>query len=502
MSFIIDLKPISFHSIVNTAIQKTKLELSSEVITVVEKNRAFLESKINESKNAYYGINTGFGSLCNVAIDHSALSTLQKNLVVSHACGMGEEVPSEIVRLIFLLKIINLSKGYSGIRLKLLQHMVDVYNAGILPIIYTQGSLGASGDLAPLAHLSCTLIGYGQCTNGEGIRMSSDEALKHAGLKPIELAAKEGIALLNGTQFSLAYATFIVSKCHSFWPLLNLITALSLEGYACDLTPFHHLLHQIRPHQGQIKVATEIYELLCDSEMRTRKKVSVQDPYSFRCIPQVHGASWGALMHITEIINVELNAVTDNPMIFHESDEILSGGNFHAQPLALALDYLAIALSELASISERRIYQLINGDRGLSPFLTNEPGLNSGYMIAQYTSASIVSQNKQLCMPASVDSIVSSKGQEDHVSMAANAATKCLHVWNNLLSVFSIEWNVSTQAIDQRMPVSLNAKVKECYEYLRKFVPTLGEDRLLHDDFTVSRDLINKYIDSQPNGFK
>lgn len=491
MTYTIDRLDTDIRTIVSVALSDAKLSLSPSVMERVNQNRAYLDGKIDNSDTAFYGINTGFGSLCNVVIDKSSLATLQKNLVLSHACGMGQEVPREIVKLILLLKIVNLSKGKSGIRLNLLQHMLDVYNAGITPVIFTQGSLGASGDLAPLAHLSCTLIGYGEAYDKNGNKVPSAQALKDASLNPIELAAKEGIALLNGTQFSLAYALYIVHHTHALWPLMTKITALSAEGFACDISPFNKLLHEIRPHAGQLKVAAEMYSLLSDSEMRTMEKLSVQDPYSFRCIPQVHGASWGVLQHVTDVVLTELNSVTDNPMVFDEEDELLSGGNFHAQPLALALDYLAIGLSELASISERRTYQLINGDRGLTPFLTGDAGLNSGYMIAQYTAASIVSQNKQLCSPASVDSIVSSKGQEDHVSMAANAATKCLQVWNNLLSVIAIEWNVAAQAIDQRMPVKLNPEIDSCHKTIRNIVPSLGQDRLLHDDLSKTRSLIS-----------
>jgi histidine ammonia-lyase len=490
MTYTIDRNDVDISTIVSLSMSNTKLTLSAGLQDRINQNRDYLDTKINNTDIAFYGINTGFGSLCNVVIDKSSLAKLQKNLVLSHACGMGSEVPRDIVRLIFLLKIINLSKGNSGIRLQLLQHMVDVYNAGITPVMFTQGSLGASGDLAPLAHLSCTLIGYGDAIDQSGNKIPAHQALKEALLNPIELAAKEGIALLNGTQFSLAYAMFVVHNTHLFWPVMTKITALSAEGFACDISPFNKLLHNIRPHSGQLKVAADMHALLSNSEMRTIDKVSVQDPYSFRCIPQVHGASWGVLQHVTDVVQIELNSVTDNPMVFDEDDVILSGGNFHAQPLALALDYLAIGLAELASISERRTYQLINGERGLTPFLTPNAGLNSGYMIAQYTAASIVSQNKQLCTPASVDSIVSSKGQEDHVSMAANAATKCIQVWDNLLSVVAIEWNVAAQAVDQRMPIRLNTEVESCHKSIRKVVQKLEEDRLLQDDLKATRELI------------
>jgi histidine ammonia-lyase len=489
MSIIIHHNDIDIPQAYTIAHSKSTISLSDETKQLINKNRQYLDRKIGQSDRLIYGINTGFGSLCNVVISDDELERLQRNLVLSHACGMGDKVPLEIVRLIFLLKILNLSKAASGVRLQLIEHMIMVYNADIMPVIYTQGSLGASGDLAPLSHLAACLIGEGQCYyNGQIV--DSHVALANSEISPIILGAKEGIALLNGTQFSLAYAIHILHHMHQLWSPMTTITAMSIDTFLCDITPYHYLLHHIRPHTGQIKVASELYSILEDSPLRNVEKSSVQDPYSFRCIPQVMGASWGAILHITEVVTIELNAVTDNPMVFDEADLIMSGGNFHAQPLALALDYLAIAIAELASISERRIYQLINGDRGLPPFLTRNAGINSGYMIAQYTAASIVSQNKQYCTPASVDSIVSSKGQEDHVSMAANAATKCIHVMHNWISVLAIEWNVAAQALDMRRPHHSAPSIERFYNELRHVVPTLGEDRFLHDDLTVTRGLL------------
>jgi histidine ammonia-lyase len=493
MSTVISHHDIDLHRVFSIAKSHAKLSLDSSTREKIATNRAYLDAKISASGSLHYGINTGFGSLCNVRISEDELSLLQRNLVLSHACGMGDLVPQEIVRLIFLLKILNLSKGASGVRTQLIDHMIAVYNADIMPKIFNQGSLGASGDLAPLSHLAATLIGEGECYYEDRIIKSSD-ALHLAGINPISLSAKEGIALLNGTQFSLAYSIYILYHIEVLWKPITTVAAMSSDAFLCDIAPFHRLLHEIRPHSGQLKVAAEMHELLVKSQLRTIEKSSVQDPYSFRCTPQVLGASWGAISHVHDVVQTELNSVTDNPMVFDGDDLILSGGNFHAQPLALGLDYLAIAIAEIASISERRIYQLINGDRGLPAFLTRDAGLNSGYMIAQYTAASIVSQNKQYCTPASVDSIVSSKGQEDHVSMAANGATKCHKVLDNVISVIAIEWNVAAQALDMRRPNKSSPEIEGLYQLLRTKVPTLESDRYLHDDLMATRLLLLKMV--------
>jgi histidine ammonia-lyase len=480
--------------IVCNAVKKNySVTLSDNVTQRITKNRAYLENKMKDPEAVIYGINTGFGSLCNVRISDENLGKLQENLVLSHACGMGEPVPESICKTIHLLKIINLSYGYSGIRIELMHKLIEIYNAGIIPVIYQQGSLGASGDLAPLAHLSLVLIGKGKVYLNHEI-ISSSEALKIKNIDSIALKSKEGLALLNGTQFSLAYSSVIIYEAQKLFHLANKIAALSMDAFVCDIAPFDHLLHDIRPHEGQRIAANEIHGLLENSPLRNMKQLSVQDPYSFRCVPQVHGASFQAIQHAQSIINTEINAVTDNPIVFDEADKILSGGNFHAQPLALVLDYLAIALSELGSISERRVYQLINGDRGLPPFLTKYPGLDSGFMIAQYTAASIASQNKQYCTPASVDSIISSKGQEDHVSMAANAATKGYKVLQNLKSLLAIELLTASQALEFRRPEMSSPPLEEMMTEIRKIIPVLEEDRLMHDDLVKAESLINKWI--------
>ncbi|HRO08021.1 MAG TPA: histidine ammonia-lyase [Saprospiraceae bacterium] len=491
--FIIDGTIISPETIKNIITLQQTISLSDSVKSKITANRSYLEQKLSNPDTIIYGINTGFGSLCNVRVDDKNLGILQENLVRSHACGMGEKVPQEISRLIHLLKIINLAHGYSGIRLELLQKLTDIYNSNIVPVIYQQGSLGASGDLAPLAHLSLPLLGEGTVWY-KNEEVSASEALKMANITPIELKSKEGLALLNGTQFSLAYATDLVTKAEKLIHIINKVSALSMDAYLCDIAPFNHLLHDIRPHKGQQLTAKAIFDLLSKSELRHVEKQSIQDPYSFRCVPQVHGASWTAIQHAKDVIHTEINAATDNPMVFDKEDVVLSGGNFHAQPLALVLDYLAIALAELGNISERRVYQLINGDRGLPAFLTKYPGLDSGFMIVQYTAASIVSQSKQYCTPASVDSIVSSKGQEDHVSMAANAATKCAKVMDNLISLIAIELLTAGQALEFRRPSRSCQELESMFAELRAEIPVLEQDRIMHTDMVKAVALVKSWI--------
>lgn len=491
--FIIDGSSIIPETLISAVSNNQKIILDEGLIHKINSNRAYLEKKLSNPETIIYGINTGFGSLCNVRITDENLGKLQENLVRSHACGMGDKVPKDICQLIHLLKIVNLAHGYSGVRLELIQKLIDLYNVGIFPVIYQQGSLGASGDLAPLAHLSLLLLGEGNVYY-KNEEIPTAKALQAEHISTLSLKSKEGLALLNGTQFSLAYATDIVSKAKKLFHLANKISALSMDAYICDIAPFNHLLHDIRPHKGQIITAREIYAILRDSDIRKIKKQSIQDPYSFRCVPQVHGASWTAINHALEVFTTEINSATDNPMVFDKEDQILSGGNFHAQPLALVLDYLAIALAELGNISERRVYQLVNGDRELPAFLTKYPGLHSGFMIVQYTAASIVSQNKQYCTPASVDSIVSSKGQEDHVSMAANAATKCAKVLDNLITLLGIELLTAAQAFEFRRPQRSSPELEKMFDELREVVPALEEDRIMHDDMMLAQSLIKKWI--------
>lgn len=461
--------------------QHKSIALSEEAKVNIAKCREYLDQKMQNNEKPIYGINTGFGSLCNVKVEAADLSQLQVNLVKSHACGTGPEVPRAIVKIMLLLKIQSLSYGYSGVQLETVQRLIDFYNHDILPVIYTQGSLGASGDLAPLAHLSLPLIGEGEVWfNGK--RVHGRQMLSAMGWQPITLQSKEGLALLNGTQFMSAYGVYVLLKASKYSYLADLIATLSLEAFDGRPEPFNELIHYVRPHKGQVVTAARVLEFLDGSELINQPKEHVQDPYSFRCIPQVHGASKDAIEYARKVFKTEINSVTDNPNVFVQDDLILSGGNFHGQPLALALDFLGIAIAELGSISERRTYQLIAGLRGLPPFLVKSPGLNSGFMIPQYTAASIVSQNKQLATPASVDSIVSSNGQEDHVSMGANAATKALQIVDNLERILAIELMNAAQALEFRRPARTSEFLESFVRSYRMDVPAVDTDRILHHD--------------------
>ncbi|TGE29005.1 histidine ammonia-lyase [Hymenobacter metallicola] len=471
---------------------KQTVKLSPAATQRIQACYDYLHNRLAQSDAPVYGINTGFGALCNTGIAPEERQQLQVNLMMSHACGTGEEVPAELVRLMLLLKAQSLSYGHSGVQVATVQRLLDFYNRGILPVVYQQGSLGASGDLAPLAHLCLPLLGLGE-VNYEGYRLQAADALHLFSWQPITLEAKEGLALLNGTQFMLAYGVHCQLRAERLAQAADVIGALSLEAFDGRAEPFDVRLHQIRPHAGQLKVAERIRGFLHGSELQQQEKVAVQDPYSFRCQPQVHGASRDALAYVAQVLETECNAVTDNPNIFPADDQILSGGNFHGQPLALALDFLAIALAELGSISERRTYQLIGGQRGLPPFLVAEPGLNSGFMIPQYTAAGIVSQNKQLCTPASVDSIVSSNGQEDHVSMGANAATKARRVLDNVEQILGIELMNATQALAFRRPARTSAVLEQVVEAFREQVKFVSRDRVLYPDLHAAAAFVRGY---------
>lgn len=457
------------------------LQLADEAVQRIQTCRDYLDNKLKTSDELFYGINTGFGSLCNVHISKDQIEQLQENLVVSHACGMGDEVPKDIVKLMIVLKLQALAQGHSGISVAACQRLIDLFNAGALPVIYQQGSLGASGDLAPLAHMALPMLGFGE-VNMQGSTLSGMEALKQLKLQPLRLKAKEGLALLNGTQFMAAYGAYMLLEAEKLCDQADMCGAVSVDGFQARIAPFHEAIHRIRPFAGQIRSAGNVRNWLEGSEIIASPKEHVQDPYSFRCIPQVHGASRDAIRQVREVIETEINAVTDNPIIVAEEDLILSGGNFHGQPLAIALDHLALALAELASISERRIYQLVHGLRGLPNFLIDGSGLNSGLMIPQYTAASIVSQNKQYCSPASVDTITSSAGQEDHVSMGANAATKCYKVMVNVSKVLAIELLTAMQALDFRAPLKSSPKIEALKAAFRKEVSFNTVDRELYVD--------------------
>jgi histidine ammonia-lyase len=458
-----------------------ELELSERSAELVRKCRSYLDRKLAATDEPLYGINTGFGSLQDVLISHDDLGTLQKNLVLSHACGQGDEIPREITRLMLFLKIQSLAYGNSGIQLSTLQRLVDFFNYRVTPVVYEYGSLGASGDLAPLAHLSLPLIGEGEVYY-QGRRKPVKAVLRELHLEPVSLASKEGLALLNGTQFMSAFGVHCCLRVFKLSKLADVIAALSLDAFDGRIEAFHPLVQEIRPYQGQIKTARRIRVLLEGSELIGRPKKHVQDPYSFRCIPQVHGATKDSINYVAYVFKNEINSVTDNPTIFPDEDLIISAGNFHGQPLALALDNLSIAMSELGNISERRTYQLVSGHRGLPPFLVAQPGLNSGFMIPQYTAAAMVSHNKQLSTPASVDSIESSAGQEDHVSMGATAALKCHQVLVNLERILAIELFNAAQALDFRRPARTSPYLEDFFNRYRERVKFIDDDRILYPD--------------------
>lgn len=466
-----------------------KLELSEESVKLINDCKEYLDKKIRESEKPLYGITTGFGSLCKVSIPEEDLSQLQANLVMSHACSVGNPVPERVIKLMLLLKAHALSMGKSGVQLVTVQRIIDMFNNGVLPVVNELGSLGASGDLAPLANLFLPLINEGEVFY-KGERRCAKEVNAELGWEAITLGAKEGLALLNGTQFMCSHAVHVLLKAFKLVKYADIIGALSLEAYDGRIDPFLAPIHEARPHPGQIETAKNIRTLLEGSEMIKQEKVHVQDPYSFRCMPQVHGASKDTINYVASVVERELNSVTDNPTIFIEEDMIISGGNFHGQPLALVLDFLSIAMAELGSISERRVYRLISGDRKLPEFLVANSGLNSGFMIPQYAAAAIVSQNKQLCTPCSVDSIPSSNEQEDHVSMGGNAATKSLRVADNVQRILAIELMNAAQGIEFNRPLKTSEYLENFLSEFRTVVPFNEKDRVMYQDINKATDFL------------
>ena len=471
---------------------KARLELSAEAIAKIEKCRNYLDRKTETSEVPLYGITTGFGSLCNRNISPNELTTLQENLVKSHACSVGTELDPEIVRLMLLLKAHALSMGHSGVQVVTVQRVLDLYNNDILPIVYDRGSLGASGDLAPLANLFLPLIGEGD-VNYKGVRRPAAEVLKEVGLEPVKLQSKEGLALLNGTQFMSSNGVYAIIRARHIMKGADMIGAISLEAFDGRIEPFYDNIHQVRPHKGQIETGEAFRRLLAGSELIAKPKKHVQDPYSFRCIPQVHGAIKDAIRYVSGVLLTEINSVTDNPTIFPDEDCIISGGNFHGEPLALVFDYLAVALAELGNISERRVAQLIMGFRGLPEFLVAEPGLNSGFMIPQYAAAAMVSQNKMYCFSAASDSIVSSNGQEDHVSMGANAATKLHKILDNLENILAIELMNGAQGLDFRRPEKTSPILEEFMVAYRAEVPFVKDDIIMYKMIQNTVDFLARY---------
>ena len=488
----LDNKWLHFQQVKDLLDYNQLVSISFDAHEKIMKCRAYLDQKTNDTTKLYYGINTGFGFLQNVQIDSSQIEQLQYNLLVSHACGLGEEVPLEIVKLMLMLKIKSLSYGHSGVQIATVIRLMDFYNNNIFPVIYTQGSLGASGDLAPLSHLCIPLIGLGEVYL-DGKKTLTIDIMKQFNWEPIQLQSKEGLALINGTQFMSAFGMYCLKKAEHLLAMADLIAAMSFDAFNCTLEPLNEHIQRIRPHAGQVATAKKMLEYLQGSTIVTQQKSQVQDPYSFRCIPQVHGASKDVFSHVLSIFLQEINSVTDNPNIFPDEDLIVSGGNFHGQPLAMAFDYLAISMSEIANISERRTYQLISGQRNLPLFLVKDAGLNSGFMIPQYTAAGIVSENKQLCTPASVDSISSSNNQEDHVSMGANAATKCFRVIQNVEKVLAIELLSAAQALEFRRPMKSSPVIEHLMTAFRAKVSFNEADRLLHNDMVIAIEFCNNY---------
>lgn len=468
-----------------------QLALSEESKNNIKKCREYLDNKMESHDKPIYGINTGFGALYDKKISREDLGNLQKNLVMSHACGTGDEISPEIVKIMLLLKVQSLSYGHSGVQLSTVERLIDFFNNDILPVVYQYGSLGASGDLSPLAHMCLPMLGLGEVII-KGERISGADLLKKMNWEPVSLRSKEGLALLNGTQFMSSFGVYLILKVWKLSQLADVIGAVSLDGFDGRIEPFNDLVHQVRHHEGQIKTARRMRFLLDGSELIKRPKVHVQDPYSFRCIPQVHGASKDSINYVAGVFSNEINAVTDNPTVFPDEDLVISAGNFHGQPLALALDNLCIAMAELGSISERRTYQLLAGKRGLPPFLVANPGLNSGFMIPQYTAASIVSRNKQLCTPASVDTIDSSQGQEDHVSMGANAATKAFMVAENLERILAIELFNAAQALEFQRPAKSSSFIENFVSGYRQKVKFIQNDKTMYDDIARSVEFLKE----------
>ena len=468
-----------------------KLELSDDARNRIIRCREYLDEKIAKTTRPVYGVTTGFGSLCNVSVNPDQLAQLQINLMMSHACGVGDRVPNDIVKMMILLKVQSLSYGYSGCKLDTVQRLVDFFNNDIYPVVYMQGSLGASGDLVPLAHMSLPLVGLGE-VEYQGKVISGAEMLKIFGWEPIHLVSKEGLALLNGTQNMSAFAVWSLLQAQKLSDWADRIAAMSLDAYHGLLSPFTKAVHVVRPHQGQLDTAARMMELLEGSEIAATPKDYVQDPYSFRCIPQVHGAAKDTIAYVKSVIDTEINSATDNPTVCPDDDLIISAGNFHGEPIALPMDFLSIGLSELANISERRIYKLVSGTRGLPSFLVAKPGLNSGFMIAQYTAASVVSLNKSLATPSSIDSIPSSQGQEDHVSMGANAAIKLYKIVLNVERVLAIELFNAAQALEFRRPQKSSPVIEKLFDEYRKVVPFIVNDEVMYPHIQHSIEFLRK----------
>ena len=484
--------PLTIENITEWLNNRYPIVLSEEGKARINHCREYLDNKVKESDVPIYGVTTGFGSLCNRSISTEQLTTLQENLVKSHACSMGDEVRPDIVRLMLLLKAYALQLGHSGVQVVTVETILELLNRDVLPIVYSLGSLGASGDLAPLANLFLPLIGEGE-VRYKGEKRASKEVLDELGIRTVTLKSKEGLALLNGTQFMSSHGVYALIQAKRLAKVADNAAALSLDAYDGLLAPFSDSLQLIRPHAGQLTVARHMRKLLEGSEIAAQPKKQVQDPYSFRCVPQVHGASRDAFDYVTKVVETEINSVTDNPTVFPDEDIVVSGGNFHGQPLAIVYDFFAIALAELGNISERRTAQLILGLRNLPEFLVANPGLNSGLMIPQYAAAAMVSRNKMYCFSASSDSIVSSNGQEDHVSMGANAATKLLFIIENLERIFAIEFVNAAQALEFRRPLKSSATIERLLAAFRKGNPRIEQDVVMYKQLNSACHFVQTY---------
>ncbi len=497
---------LTIEELFHAATRPSKISLAESSTKAMRSSRALVEEWLAK-KESIYGVTTGFGEFSNVQIPFEKIEELQHNLIVSHAAGTGEPLPPEVVRAMMILRVNALAKGFSGIRIETVERITKFFNSGLIPVIPSQGSVGSSGDLVQLAHLVLTLMGKGRVStdwySAIGKRQSqiansktadSGIALKKLGLPPLTLTAKEGLALINGTQMMTAYAALISHQSRQLCSLADVSAAMSVEALKGSDTPFDERIHRLRPFKGQLESARNLRRLLRGSEIRESHRHSdhrVQDAYSLRCAPQVHGASRDALEYVENVVSIEINSANDNPLIFPKDKEHLEGGNFHGQPVALAMDFAAIALSELANISERRIERMVNGSlSGLPRFLTNDGGLNSGLMIAQYTAASLVSENKVLAHPASVDSIPTSANQEDHNSMGSISAQKCWRILRNAQTVIAIELMTAAQGIDFHAPLKCAKGTNAAYRIIRSHIPHLDRDRVLYDDIQKALGLV------------
>lgn len=490
MSVIITGQDMSLQDVVNVSRNREKVELGEKARADILASRMVVDRLVEEEK-VVYGVTTGFGMFCDCIISKSESKKLQRNLIISHAVGAGSNFPAEVARCVLLLRLNNLAKGFSGIRIETVDTMIEMLNRGVTPVIPQKGSLGSSGDLVPLAHLVLPMLGLG-LAEYEGEVYSGSEAMERAGIPVIELTEKEGLALINGTQVMTAVGALTVYDAINLLKVADLAAAMSFEAQNGIVDALDDRLHQVRPHKGQIHSAAVVRRMLEGSNNVTRQgQIRVQDAYSLRCVPQVHGASEDAILYVKNKVDIEMNSVTDNPIIFSDTDEGISGGNFHGQPMALSFDFLGIALAELADISERRIERMVNSAlSGLPSFLVEKGGVNSGFMIVQYTAASLVSENKVLAHPASVDSIPSSANQEDHVSMGTIAARKSKEIMENVRRVLAIELMCACQAIDLRGDKGLGEGTKAAYEIIRERVEKLDEDRPLYGDINACEELL------------